>query len=526
MAANENHAVQLYQTLSPLTTRERRDFERAERTIARGLKSFMEVGMALKEIRDRRLYRQQYDTFEEYCVRRWDVSRPRAYELCAASEVVADLSAIADIQLLPENEAQARPLTRLKDPAQWRRAWQTAVKLAAAEKRPVTARDTEEAVRRLDGNGSTEALWADLEPTKEREEQRHSLDPAKLRRFQVFRGEAGRVLAGLPSKFCRACITSPPYYLQRDYHHADQLGREPTPEAYVARLADVLDEVRRVLENAGSLWVVIDDSYADNQLLGIPWMLAFELKRRGWFLRCDCIWYKTSTRPEAAKNRCSRNHEYLFHFTKMPTGYYFNMDAIREPHTNPWALDCLKKYAERPDTRIITNLFNKEQRYARGQRGMTRAQLGAAMNPKGKNRRSVWSDTKWVSLRPNLAPERRLTVLREMAQAGYVDVVVPEAQVPAAFKDAFEPLTGAMLSVMVSNTNKLRQAHFAAFPEALVAPCILATCPEDGVVLDPFCGSGSTGLAALKLRRKFVGIDLLSRYVQQTRQRLSAFIGA
>jgi len=60
----------------------------------------------------------------------------------------------------------------------------------------------------------------------------------------------------------------------------------------------------------------------------------------------------------------------------------------------------------------------------------------------------------------------------------------------------------------------------------LVAPCILATCPEDGVVLDPFCGSGSTGLAALKLRRKFVGIDLLGRYVQQTRQRLDAFIGA
>ena len=120
--------------------------------------------MALKEIRDRRLYRQQYDTFEEYCFQRWDVSRPRAYELCAASEVVADLSAIADIRVLPENEAQARPLTRLKDPAQWRRAWEAAVKLAAAEERPVTARDTEEAVRRLDGNGRVESAGADGEP--------------------------------------------------------------------------------------------------------------------------------------------------------------------------------------------------------------------------------------------------------------------------------------------------------------------------------------------------------------------------
>jgi len=146
----------MYQTLSPLTTRERREFELAERTIAKGLKSFLEVGMALKEIRDKRLYRQQYDTFEEYCFQRWDVSRPRAYELCAASDVVANLSAIADIRVLPENEAQTRPLTRLKDPAQWRLAWHTAVTMAAAEKRPVTARDTEEAVRRLDSNGRIE----------------------------------------------------------------------------------------------------------------------------------------------------------------------------------------------------------------------------------------------------------------------------------------------------------------------------------------------------------------------------------
>ena len=161
VAANENRSVQIYQTLSPLTTRERRDFERAERTIARGLKSFLEVGSALKQILDERLYRQQFRSFEEYCARRWDFSRIRAYQICAASEVAASLSTIVNIPL-PENEAQTRPLTRLKDPAQWRRAWQAAVKVAAAEKRPVTARDTEEAVRRLDGNGRIEPASADL----------------------------------------------------------------------------------------------------------------------------------------------------------------------------------------------------------------------------------------------------------------------------------------------------------------------------------------------------------------------------
>ncbi len=95
MPANETRAVQIIQQTTRLTSREQRAFEQAERKIARGLKSFLEVGLALKEIKDKRLYRQEYDTFQEYCDKRWELSRPRAYELCAASEVVADLSAIA-----------------------------------------------------------------------------------------------------------------------------------------------------------------------------------------------------------------------------------------------------------------------------------------------------------------------------------------------------------------------------------------------------------------------------------------------
>jgi hypothetical protein len=151
MSANDAFAVQVYRPTLPLTMRERQDLQAAERKIARGLKSFLEVGLALKEIRDKRLYRQRYDTFEEYCTQRWDFSRPRAYELCAASEVVCDLSAIADIRFLPENEAQARPLTRLKAPKHRRRAWLIALKTATAEGRQVTARDVEAAVVKLNG---------------------------------------------------------------------------------------------------------------------------------------------------------------------------------------------------------------------------------------------------------------------------------------------------------------------------------------------------------------------------------------
>ena len=144
MPAHDNGSVQIYKT--PLTTRECREFERAEVTIAKGLKSFLTVGMALKEIRDKRLYRQQFDTIEQYCIQRWDFSRPRAYQLCAASEVMADLSTTVDSALLPETEWQIRPLTRLKETKHRRRAWAMAIKMAAAQGRRLTAQDAEDAV--------------------------------------------------------------------------------------------------------------------------------------------------------------------------------------------------------------------------------------------------------------------------------------------------------------------------------------------------------------------------------------------
>jgi hypothetical protein len=152
MPENELRVIDIPTGLRPvLTAREKGDLEKAERKIATGLKSFLEVGLALKQIRDKRLYRQQFDTFEEYVAKRWEMSRPRAYELCAASEVMSDLSGIPDIRVLPENEAQANPLTRLKTPRHRQKAWLMALKLAKAGGRPVTASNVEAAVLKLDG---------------------------------------------------------------------------------------------------------------------------------------------------------------------------------------------------------------------------------------------------------------------------------------------------------------------------------------------------------------------------------------
>src|SRR6266487_5706220 len=117
---------------------------------------------------------------------------------------------------------------------------------------------------------------------KEQERRAGAFRVDKLETYELFQGDALRILSRLPAKSFGACLTSPPYWRQRNYdNHPDQLGQEPTPEKYVNRLADIFDEVKRLLRDNGTLWVNIDDTYRHKQLAGIPWRLALELQRRG-----------------------------------------------------------------------------------------------------------------------------------------------------------------------------------------------------------------------------------------------------
>jgi len=209
-----------------------------------------------------------------------------------------------------------------------------------------------------------------LEALAERQEQRRLADFAvyKMGGFEVFEGDAGRVLAHLPPKSCQTCVTSPPYWKQRDYRHRGQLGRERTPEQYVSRLADILTEVHRTLRDDGTLWVNLDDTYWRKQLAGIPWRLAMELQHRGWFWRAEIVWAKAST-PEAVKDRPTRAHEAVLLFSKRQN-YFYDYEALLEPHDKAWALDCIKKAQEAGlSGRPQNNPFSKDERRAEGYAG-------------------------------------------------------------------------------------------------------------------------------------------------------------
>lgn len=273
----------------------------------------------------------------------------------------------------------------------------------------------------------------------------------------VLNGEALEVLKKLPDSIIQTVVTSPPYYGQRDYCADNQVGTEQTPNEYLNRLLDIFDETKRVLKEDGTLWINIGDKYIDGNLAGLPWRLAISLKERGWILRSDIIWYKPNAMPSSVQSRPTTDHEYIFLFAKSPK-YYYNADAIREPHVT---------FSEKSKMKGGRNHLGKpggtpEQGKNSGSSNLHRGRWDQAFHPKGRNKRTVW-------------------------------------EVPLS---------------------KFREAHFAVFPEKLIEPCILAGSPEGSLVLDPFFGSGTTGIVSLSNGRKFIGIELNQEYCKIAARRI------
>ena len=155
--------------------------------------------------------------------------------------------------------------------------------------------------------------------------------PAPPQLNHIYCADALEQLARFAAASVDTIVTSPPYYRQRDYRGPGQLGQEPTPDQYTQRLVAVFRQVRCVLRDRGTLWLVLGDKYDRQRLLGMPWRVALALQEDGWLLRSDIIWHKPNAMPSAVKNRPTTDHEYVFLLSKSDD-YYYDIDAIREPH--------------------------------------------------------------------------------------------------------------------------------------------------------------------------------------------------
>ena len=319
----------------------------------------------------------------------------------------------------------------------------------------------------------------------------------------IIKGDCLNVMAGLPAASVHCCVTSPPYWGLRDYGVDGQLGLEKTPDEYVAKMVAMFREVRRILRDDGTLWLNLGDSYAGHgafsqsatdkdirhatvgalldkaqrrvggvnglkpkDLVGIPWRVAFALQDDGWWLRQDIIWHKPNPMPESVRDRCTKAHEYVFLLTKSER-YYYDSDAVSEALAET-SIGRANRKQKLMDTngvgtlgKQIINGVDSSHAYAGlaiGRNGKT----GYNLESKTRNRRSVWT----ISTKP------------------------------------------------------FSGAHFAVMPPDLVEPCILAGCPTDGVVFDPFTGSGTVGAVALKHGRNFIGSELNPEYAEIARRRI------
>jgi len=279
----------------------------------------------------------------------------------------------------------------------------------------------------------------------------------------------------------QTCVTSPPYYGLRDYGHDGQIGLEETPEEYIKAMVEVFRRVWDILEDNGTLWLNIGDSYSGSgkgpskslnkehhnmesihskiipngckpkDLIGIPWMLAFALRADGWYLRQDIIWHKPNPMPESVQDRCTKAHEYIFLLSKSKN-YYFDHESIKEMANSKSEGVRFggNKYGDDDDPKYATKSGNVSKEYEKA------------------NKRSVWTVTT-------------------------------------------KPYSGA---------------HFAVFPSDLIEPCILAGAPVGGIVLDPFMGSGTTAQVAQHLGRQYMGCELNPDYkeLQDSRLKQPSFI--
>lgn len=310
----------------------------------------------------------------------------------------------------------------------------------------------------------------------------------------------------IPDNSINCCVTSPPYWGLRDYGHENQLGLEETPEEYVSNIVTVFEEVRRVLKPDGTLWLNLGDSYAGStmtggnnginsqggadgykhkrqfkkpnsnivssglkpkDLVGIPWMVAFALRANGWYLRQDLIWHKKNPMPESVTDRCTKSHEYIFLMSKSQK-YYYDAEAIKQPLTES----------------SISRLSQDIQH-----------QNGSDRVPGKTN--------------------GRMKAVRANGRGGYEkekDIPLPEAKANKR-------------SVWTVTTKPFSEAHFATFPEKLIIDCIKAGCPENGIVLDPFMGAGTTALVARKLNRNYIGFEINPEYIKIAEKRLYNELG-
>jgi DNA modification methylase len=389
-------------------------------------------------------------------------------------------------------------------------------------------------------------------------------------------GDARSVLSTMPSESVHCAVTSPPYWSLRDYGVDGQIGLEETVDEWIRSLVAVFDQVHRVLRNDGTFWLNCGDAYAGSygaqgrqgktgQLAGRA--ACFErqiaaghksLQDAGWWVRDEIVWHKPCPMPEICRDRTTVAHEFLFLLTKRPR-YFYDQEAIREPVAGtahprgdgrvPRGWDTGPGDHKQKRGRYQPK-SDRTEAFGRGP-GWRVKQVNAGSSFGGlmatRNKRSVWT------IRPEPFSGAHFAtfptalvepcVLAGTSAAGCCEACgAPLERIVrkgAPNLDHQRACGGDAAGAYDGKATKDFAAARAEDASAVKARILqglrdretvgwrrMCRCPETGTVpctvLDPFAGSGTTGVVAMRHQRRFVGVELNPSYAELARKRIAA----
>jgi site-specific DNA-methyltransferase (adenine-specific) len=322
-------------------------------------------------------------------------------------------------------------------------------------------------------------------------------------------GDALATLKQIPSDSVDLCITSPPYWQKRQYSHGG-IGLELQSSDFINSLDIIFAEVYRILKRSGSFWLNIGDSYFEKDLLLLPYLLVDRIKRNhGWVLRNCVIWNKVKGGLDNTKDRLGNVYEPIFHLVKDKNNYFYDADAIRNS----------PRKAEIKNGSIVSATGVTGVKYKRQielSTSLTSSEKKAALNALNEMISQI-RDGKYSDFRMIIKGQQRTTHSDDMKLSGRAK----ELEQKGFYFLRYHPKGAKPRDVweIIPEDTQGRSDHFAPYPEDLCKIPILATCPKGGIVIDPFCGTGTTNYVAKILQRKSIGIDLSKTYIKQAELR-------
>lgn len=299
--------------------------------------------------------------------------------------------------------------------------------------------------------------------------------------YSVYTGDALTVLKTFAPESVHCCVTSPPYFNLRDYGIENQIGLEPTPQLYVERLVAVFSEVMRVLRPGGTLWLNLGDSYAANGRPGKSNLDILGQQYRGGGHKRSEVIKPVKTVPEGLKPKDLLGIPWRVAFALQAAGWYLRQDIIwHKPNAMPESVidRCTKAHE-------YIFLLSKSPKYYYDSEAIKEAAVKGSAGSKFNKGKTADHQLKRSSDKERLETDKR-----------------------------------NKRSVWSVATVPYKDAHYAVFPPALIEPCILAGSPPGGVVLDPFCGSGTTLQVALQHGRQGIGIEINPKDMELIERRL------